>query len=51
MSDRFYFQQQQKRRRIMAWTDESKTEAVNLYTDAEATPETSIEIVKGIEDQ
>ena len=51
MSDRFYFQQQQKRRRIMAWTDESKTEAVNLYTDADATPETSMEIVKGIADQ
>ena len=51
MSDRFYFQQQQKRRRKMAWTDESKAEAVNLYTDADATPETSMEIVKGIADQ
>ena len=35
----------------MAWTDESKTEAVNLYTDANATPETSMEIVKDIADQ
>ena len=35
----------------MAWTDESKTEAVNLYTDASATPETSMEIVKDIADQ
>ena len=51
MSDRFYFQQQQKRRRTMAWTDESKAEAVNLYTDANATPETSMEIVKDIADQ
>ena len=51
MSDRFYFQQQQKRRRTMAWTDESKAEAVDLYTDADATPETSMEIVKGIADQ
>ena len=35
----------------MAWTDESKAEAVDLYTDADATPETSMEIVKGIADQ
>ena len=51
MSDRFYFQQKQKRRRTMAWTDESKAEAVNLYTDADPTPETSMEIVKDIADQ
>ena len=51
MSDRFYFQQQQRRRRKMAWTDESKAEAVELYTEAEPTPETSMEIVKEIAEQ
>ena len=50
MSDRFYFQQQQRRRRKMAWTDESKAEAVELYTSEEPTPETSMEIVKTIAD-
>ena len=50
MSDRFYFQQQQKRRRTMAWTDESKAEAVDLYTTEDPTPETSMEIVKTIAD-
>ena len=35
----------------MAWTDESKAEAVELYTEAEATPETSMEIVKDIAEQ
>ena len=35
----------------MAWTDESKAEAVELYTEAEATPETSMEIVKEIAEQ
>ena len=37
-----------KRRRRMAWTDESKQEAVEMYNDAEPTPETSMEIVKDI---
>jgi hypothetical protein len=50
MSDRFYFQQQQKRRRTMAWTDESKANAVELYTTEDPTPETSMEIVKTIAD-
>ena len=50
MSDRFYFQQQQRRRRKMAWTDESKAEAVELYTSEDPTPETSMEIVKTIAD-
>ena len=50
MSDRFYFQQQQKRRRKMAWTDENKAEAVELYTTEDPTPETSMEIVKTIAD-
>ena len=62
MGDRFYQQQLDKfgtcagyrgtrRRRRMAWTDESKAEAVELYTEAEATPETSMEIVKDIAEQ
>jgi hypothetical protein len=34
----------------MAWTDESKAEAVSLYTAEEPTPETSMEIVKEIAD-
>ena len=40
-----------KRRRRMAWTDESKAQAVEMYTDAEATPETSMEIVKDIAEE
>ena len=62
MGDRFYQQQLDKfgtcagyrgtkRRRRMAWTDESKAQAVEMYTEAEATPETSMEIVKGIADE
>jgi hypothetical protein len=35
----------------MAWTDESKAQAVELYTEAEPTPETSMEIVKDIADE
>ena len=60
MSDRFYNQMRDatgwcpgmpeslknKRRRRMAWTDESKAQAVEMYTEAEPTPETSMEIVK-----
>ena len=34
----------------MPWTDESKAEAVEAYTDAAPTPETSMEIVKQIAD-
>ncbi len=34
----------------MPWTDESKAEAVELYTAANPTPETSMEIVKEIAD-
>ena len=62
MGDRFYQQQLDKfgtcagyrgtkRRRRMAWTDESKAQAVEMYTEAEATPETSMEIVKAIADE
>ena len=58
MSDRFYMQQYDRtgwkpvwnntwiqkthRRKRMAWTDESKAEAVQMYQDSEPTPETSI---------
>ena len=65
MSDRFYQQMREKtgwcpgmpeslkktRRRRMAWTDESKAQAVEMYTDAEPTPETSMEIVKDIAEE
>lgn len=37
-------------KRKMPWTDESKAEAVESYTDANPTPETSMEIVKQIAD-
>ena len=50
MGDRFYIQQQNRRKRPMPWTDESKAEAVESYTDADPTPETSMEIVKQIAD-
>tara|TARA_R110000764_G_scaffold76112_1_gene153161 strand:- start:68 stop:493 length:426 start_codon:yes stop_codon:yes gene_type:complete len=39
-----------KRRRRMAWTDESKAEAVEMYVEQEPTPETSMEVVKDIAD-
>ena len=35
----------------MAWTDESKAQAVEMYTEAEPTPETSMEIVKDIAEE
>tara|TARA_A100001201_G_scaffold33172_5_gene35762 strand:+ start:4126 stop:4479 length:354 start_codon:yes stop_codon:yes gene_type:complete len=35
----------------MAWTDESKQQAVDMYQEAEPTPETSMEIVKEIADE
>ena len=38
-------------KRKMPWTDESKAEAVELYTNENPTPETSMEIVKDIADQ
>jgi transposase-like protein len=38
-------------KRKMPWTDESKAEAVELYTEQNPTPETSMEIVKDIADQ
>ena len=38
-------------KRKLPWTDESKAEAVELYTQENPTPETSMEIVKDIADQ
>tara|TARA_B100000902_G_scaffold221515_1_gene210485 strand:+ start:2218 stop:2691 length:474 start_codon:yes stop_codon:yes gene_type:complete len=40
-----------KRRKKVAWTDEKKQEAVDLYTAEEPTPDNSMEIVKDIADQ
>ena len=64
MSDRFYMQQlgslgncpgakltQQRRKRKMAWDDDKKAQAVQMYLDGEPTPENSMEIVKDIADQ
>tara|TARA_Y100000996_G_C22311107_1_gene556269 strand:+ start:133 stop:564 length:432 start_codon:yes stop_codon:yes gene_type:complete len=62
VGDRFYQQQLDKfgtcvgfkgakRRRKMAWTDESKEMAIEMYTSADATPETSMEIVKDIAEE
>ena len=67
MSDRFYMQQYDRtgwkpvwnntwiqnkhRRKNMAWTDESKAQAVEMYQEQEPTPETSMEIVKDIADE
>ena len=62
MGDRFYQQQLEKfgtcvgfkgtkRRRKMAWTDESKAQAVEMYSECDPTPETSKEIVKDIADE
>ena len=63
MSDRFYLQmreatgwapglpefyKQRRKRRMSNWTDESKAQAVEMYTAEEPTPENSMEIVKEI---
>ena len=40
-----------KRRKKVAWTDEKKQEAVDMYTAEEPTPENSMELVKDIADQ
>jgi transposase-like protein len=37
-----------KRRRRVAWTDEAKAQAVEMYTAEDPTPENSMEIVKEI---
>jgi len=39
------------RRRKVAWTDESKAQAVEMYTAENPTPENSMEIVKSIADE
>ena len=63
MGDRFYTQQlhtlgdcpgnknPKKRNRKVAWTDDSKAQAVSMYEAGEPTPETSMEIVKYIADE
>ena len=63
MGDRFYNQQLKalgdcpgnknptKRKRKVAWDDDKRAEAIRLYEEAEATPETSVEIVKGIAEE
>lgn len=65
MSDRFYQQQldvrgtcpghygnpKKRRSRKMAWTDEQKATAIEMYTSEEPTPENSMEIVKSIAEQ
>jgi|TARA_B110000908_G_scaffold68760_1_gene83074 hypothetical protein len=63
LGDRFYTQQlhtlgdcpgnknPKKRNRKVAWTDESKAQAVSMYEAGEPTPETSMEIVKYIADE
>ena len=62
MSDRFYQQMRDatgwcpgmpehlknKRRRRMAWTDEAKAQAGEMYTAEDPTPENSMEVVKEI---
>ena len=40
-----------RRKRKMAWTDESKQEAIDMYTAEEPTPENSMEIVADIAEQ
>jgi|TARA_B110000444_G_scaffold226847_1_gene231661 hypothetical protein len=45
-----YKQKYKTRKRKMAWTDELKAQAVEMYTAEEPTPETSMEIVKMIAD-
>ena len=52
MGDRFYFQQQQTRgKRKMAWDDDKKALAVEMYEGQEPTPETSMEIVVDVAEE
>ena len=52
MGDRFYFQQQQTRgKRKMAWDDDKKAQAVEMYEGQDPTPETSMEIVAEIAEE
>tara|TARA_X000000950_G_scaffold286929_1_gene397344 strand:+ start:1229 stop:1645 length:417 start_codon:yes stop_codon:yes gene_type:complete len=41
----------QRRKRMSNWTDESKAQAVEMYTAEEPTPENSMEIVKMIAEE
>ena len=40
-----------RRKRKMAWTDEAKAQAVEMYTAEEPTPENSMEVVKMIAEE
>ena len=51
MGDRFYFQQQQRGKRRMAGDEDKKAQAVEMYEAQDATPETSMEIVKEIAEE
>ena len=66
MSDRYYqqmrettgwaigmpeFMRNKKRRYKMAWTDEAKEQAIEMYQDGEPTPDNSMEIVKDIAEE
>ena len=61
MGDRFYLEQRAKtgscigyqsfRRKRMAWEEDKKKQAIEMYTDEEPTPETSMEIVKLIAEE
>ena len=62
MGDRFYNEMLDRtgtcpgyrgttRRRRMAWDDAKKADAVEMYTNQEPTPETSMEVVKEIADE
>ena len=46
MGDRFYFQQQRRKR--MPWEEEKKQQAIEMYTSEEPTAENSMEVVKSI---
>lgn len=51
MGDRFYFQQSKRGKKKMAWTDEQKEQAVEMYQAEDPTPENSMEIVKQIAEE
>lgn len=62
MGDRFYLAQLQaigtcpgrnnkQRRKKLAWTDEKKQQAIDLYLEQNPTPENSIEIVKQVAEE
>lgn len=40
-----------KRKRTMAWTDEAKAQAVEMYTAEEPTPENSMEVVQMVAEE